>query len=173
MRRPRPIPGRSPPPFHVSIVSHPSPPPSGGHGFPALIWPSPGVPRRGSPLITQDAVQFASAVQVGSGRVVLACLIVRLVFSLPGIWDVAPWKRAGREMSRNASSTTWNSIPMYGVTCCTKAHSYWRDFCRPAYAVCGCRRATPSKVASESCQPSTLSPSQLSCAAFDPTNPPR
>ena len=82
------------------------------------------------PVIMQDAAQFAPTVRFGSGRVIPDCLTGRLVIELPGIWAVAPWKRSGRKMSCNESSTTWKAIPMSGVTRCTKDQSCWRYFCR-------------------------------------------
>ena len=94
------------------------------------------------PVIMQDTAQFSPTVQVGLGMAILACLTGRPVINLPGIWAVSPWKRSGRNMSWNASSTTWKAIPMYGVMRRTKANSWWRDFCRPTYAVCECWLAT-------------------------------
>ena len=76
-------------------------------------------------------------------------------------------------MSRIAFYATWKAIPISGVTHFTKAHSFWRDFCRPSYAVCGCRHAAPAKMATKSCQHSNFYPSQQSCTALDPTNCPR
>ena len=51
---------------------------------------------------------------------------------------IGPLKTDGSKMFRSASSTHWKAIPMYKVTRCTKAHTYWRDFYRPTYSVCGC-----------------------------------
>ena len=51
---------------------------------------------------------------------------------------------------------------MYGVTHCTKAHYFWRDFWMPTYEICGCRHATPAKVATESLHPTTFS--SIHCA---------
>ena len=62
---------------------------------------------------------------------------------------------------------------MPGVTRCTKDHSCWRDLCRPAYAVCRCRRATPAKITTESRHPATFSSRHRACAVSIPAKPPR
>jgi hypothetical protein len=51
-------------------------------------------------------------------------------------------KRAGRKFvdrARSMGSKTWFRS---GVTRCRYCHSFWRDFVRPASAVCGKRFAT-------------------------------
>ena len=62
-------------------------------------------------------------------------------------------------MSCSPYYTTLNAVPMPRVKRFRKAHSFWRDFCRPTYAVYACQCANPSKVATESGHPSILSPS--------------
>ena len=55
-----------------------------------------------------------------------------------------------------------------GVTRCTNAHSCWSDFCSPAYADCGCLRATLERVLTEPAHPSTLSFTHCASVSLSP-----
>ena len=81
---------------------------------------------------------------------------------------MAPWKRSMSKTSRSAFSTTWNAIPMSGVTHWKKDQSFWMDFCIPSYAVCGCRRAIPANVATN---PTRLPPSPPDSGPAPPWSP--
>ena len=91
-------------------------------------------PRRAAtrcPVTTHDAVQLPFAIWAGSGIASPACLTGNPVIVQSGMCFVAPWKRSGRNPSQSAFSTGWKSSPSPLVARCTKAHSCWRDFCRP------------------------------------------
>ena len=58
----------------------------------------------------QYAVQFAPVVQVGLSRSILACITGGPMIVLPGIWDVAPWNRASRKVSRDKTKCRMCSV---------------------------------------------------------------
>ena len=95
--------------------------------------------------MTHEAIQFPKADRVGFGSTSPSCLtgIQVRVMRLSRIMVVALRKRAGRKDFWRASSTGRQASPTPGFTRLTKYHSCWRDFFRPEYDVCGCRRATP------------------------------
>ena len=62
---------------------------------------------------------------------------------------------------------------MSGLTCCIKAPSCWKDFCRPVWAVCGCLPGPANIMATKSRHPSTFSYNHRSCAVYVPMKRPK
>ena len=125
------------------------------------------------PVRTQDTVQLSRAVRVRPGRASPACFTGRRVIALPGDPSPTPSNSAGKNAVAIYSSTGPKASPIPGVTRCTNAHSCWSDFCSPAYVDCGCLRATPANVRTDSAYPYTFCCIHLTSAALSPTNPPR
>ena len=124
------------------------------------------------PVMTQDVCQLSGAVRVGSGRAIPACFTGRRVIALPGAPSPTPWKSSGMNAVLISSSTGPKASPIPGVTRCKNAHSCWSDYFSTAYAYCGCLRATPANVRTDSAHPSTFSLIHLASASLSPTNPP-
>ena len=120
-----------------------------------VTWPMSDDTR--CPVMTQDACQLAAAVRVRSGRAIPACFTGRRVIALPGAQSPTPLKSSGRNAVLISSSTGPKASPIPGVTRCTNYHSCWSEFWYPAYADCGCLRATPANVRTDSSHPSTFS----------------
>ena len=136
-----------------------------------VTWPLSADTR--CPVMKQDAYQLSGAVRVGSGRASPACLTGRRVIALPGAPSPTPLKSSRRNAVLFSSSTGPKALHIPGVTRCMNAHSCWSDFCSPAYGDCGCLRATPTNVRTNSAHPYTFYLIQLASASLSPTNPPR
>ena len=81
---------------------------------------------------------------IWSGRASPACFTVRRVIALLGAPYPTHWKSSGMKAVLISSSTGRKTSPIPGVTRCTNAHSCWSELYSPAYADCGCLRATPA-----------------------------
>ena len=74
------------------------------------------------PVMTQDAIQFSGAANVGSGMAIPACFTGRPVTPHSGAPSPSPSNNANKKVSRSAFSTGTKALPMPGVTRCTDAH---------------------------------------------------
>ena len=104
-------------------------------------------------MMIQDAVQLFGAVSVGSGMDGPSYFTGRRLNPLPGAPSPNTLNRDGKKVSRSAFSTGTKASPMPEVTRFMNSHSCWSDLCSPEYDDCGCLRATPARVPTDSAHP--------------------
>jgi hypothetical protein len=89
-------------------------------------------------LATSLAQKLASALSTGFGSASPTFFMgrhARLRSGSPSV--ILALRRAGRNVLHILSLTPSNFCPTSLTNHCTKVHSDWMDFCRPAFADCG------------------------------------
>ena len=94
------------------------------------------------------------------------------IYFWAGICASIPRKSDSRKYSRRDLCNGLKSSPSTWVTCCTKATSHWRNFCRPLYAPFRCLCATPVNILKQPSQYQTVLPINPDCGTASRMYPP-
>ena len=84
------------------------------------------------PVTTHENIQLRCTVCVGSGIAIPTYLTSNTMVFRTGMDSNFPIKSTRMKSSRSALSIVWKSSPRPLVVHCMKAHSCWRDLCRPS-----------------------------------------
>ena len=91
-----------------------------------------GCPRRVTtrwPVITHEVIHWCGVEIFRYGSVRPTCFTRSILISHTRIDSSDPWNSTGINSSYRDLFTGPHFFTYSGVMCCTKAHSYWRDFC--------------------------------------------